>query len=51
MQTGWRRSAPHRRPHHTAKLRARSTTSTPSRRRRIAVKNSNRAMRLKARIA
>ena len=44
MQTGWRSSAPNHRPHHTKKLRASSPAPRISRKRQVAVRNSNRAL-------
>ena len=44
MQTGWRSSAPNRRPHHSKKLRASSPAPRISRKRQVAVRNSNRAL-------
>ena len=47
MQTGWRSSASSRRPHHTKKLLLSSPPPRISRKRQLAVRNSNRAMRQK----
>lgn len=47
MQTGWRSSAPSRRPHHSKKLRASAPAPRLSRKRQVAVRNSNRALRQK----
>ena len=47
MQTGWRSSAPTRRPHHSKKLHLRAPSLKLSRKRQVAVRNSNRALRQK----
>ena len=47
MQTGWRAHARIRRPAHTAKLRRKKAGPRISRRTKLAVKNSNAALKRK----